>query len=89
MTELQFYIGENRRHLKNNQRVVYDNDALEHNITRCQNNIELFERTMSREDDNIASLRNMIDVLTSDLDRPKEIWFDAKTGLVVNKGSNV
>ena len=82
--ELQFYIGENSLRLKRKQKLVYDNDSLSQNIARCNKNIELFEDTSKREDEAIARYRYMIDTLTADLERPKEILFDAKTGKVIS-----
>ena len=83
ITELQFYIRENTRRIKLNQPPVYDNEAMENDIIRCHANMELFEKTIRREDDTIADINHMITVLEEDLARPKEIRYDATTGNVL------
>lgn len=83
--ELRFYIGEDVRRIKNGGIPSFDVESMQQNIVRCHNNIELFESTIKKEDDNIKTFHYMIGVLEEDLVRPREIWYDAKTGQVVEK----
>lgn len=86
--ELQFYIGEDVRRVKNGGIPSFDIESMKQNIVRCQKNIDLFESTIKKENDNIKTFLYMIQVLEEDLVRPKEIWYDAKTGQVVNGKDN-
>lgn len=83
--ELRFYIGEDVRRIKNGSIPSFDVESMQQNIVRCHNNVELFESTIKKEDDNIKNFHYMIGVLEEDLVRPREIWYDAKTGQVVEK----
>ena len=53
-SELKFYIREEKRR-PSSERPRYDIVSMEHNINRCEQNIKVFEETMSRED---ASIEN-------------------------------
>ena len=85
INDLNFYIRDEVIRNKKHQRNQYDIPSLNDNITRCMHNITTFEDTIAKEDKNIASMKNMISILTEDLARPKEIVFDAKTGQVISK----
>lgn len=64
--------------------IRYDIPSLVVNIDRCKKNKEMFEKAIDREDASIANFEHMINVLKEDLERPREITFDAKTGQVLS-----
>lgn len=81
--ELNFYIREEKHNKTDKHK--YDIVSLEANVERCHNNINTFNEVIGRENDNIKKFEHMIEVLTRDLARPTEIFFNAETGQLITK----
>lgn len=84
IVNLRFYANEEKRR-DPTSRPKYDMESLNEEATRREGFIEMFNQTIVNEDASIARFEHMIAVLTEDLVRPKEIFFDAKTGQVITK----
>ena len=72
-------IQEERDRLLQSKKSRYDIDALIANITRCEDNIKLFNETISRENENIAEFQRVVAVLQEDMKRPIELTIDMST----------
>lgn len=82
INELKFYLNEDNR-LPPGTKRKYDANAMEAEILAGQDHIDLFFKTIEKENATIERVTGIISVLTEDLIRPKEIKFDARTGQVI------
>lgn len=86
ITELNFYLREDSR-LPTGAKKRYDADSLVQEINAHYQHINLFGEMILKEDRTISQIKGMIDVLTEDIKRPKEIIFDAKTGQIISQSN--
>jgi len=76
--ELNFYIREDKLRIKEGLKPKYEFEAMEANMLRHRNNVELFRKKIIQEDESIVRFKGMIASLEEDLKAPREVVIDMR-----------
>jgi predicted nucleic acid-binding Zn-ribbon protein len=76
IVNLEQLISTDLDRISQEKRPRYDVDSMRANITRCNDNIALFNETIKEEDANVKKFQEIVKVLQEDMARPTEIIID-------------
>jgi peptidoglycan hydrolase CwlO-like protein len=77
IVELELLMKADGERVDSGKRPRYDSASMLANIERLVDNIHLFQATIKREDENIATFHKVVKVLQEDMARPTELIIDA------------